>query len=726
MDTAAPRPALPSAAEIAKLPSDGGPKWNRLVFEQSPYLLQHAANPVDWRPWGDEAFAEAARRDVPVFLSIGYSTCHWCHVMEHESFEDAEVAALLNEHFVPVKVDREERPDVDHLYMTVTQAMTGSGGWPMTVLLTPDRRPFFAGTYFPKEGRFNRPGMMQLVPHFGRLWKENREGALATAGKVVAAIDEMTASKPGPALDAGTLETARKQLMTRYDPVHGGFGNAPKFPSPHQLNFLLRSWKRDGDPATLAAVESTLDAMRRGGIFDHVGHGFARYSTDREWLLPHFEKMLYDQALLLLAYAETYLATGRERHAEVAREIMDYVLRDMTAPEGGFYSAEDADSEGVEGKFYVWTPEQLKEALGDELGAVAIEAWGVVEGGNFADQATGSKTGESILHFSRPLPEIAAAMKTTPEKLATTLEKARVKLFETREKRIHPLKDDKILTNWNGLMIAAAARAGAALDEAGWIEAADRAADFAWKELRDAQTGRLHKRWRRGDAAFPAVLDDYAFFAWGLIELHQATQEPERLAQAAELTELTLKHFGDPEQGGFFLTADDGEQLFLRAKEVYDGAEPSGNSVTCLNLLRLASLLARPEWEAEAERSFQAFAGAVAQGPAAHSLMMQALDLAVGPRHEVVIAGDPEAKDTQALLRALRSGFHPGAGVLLRTEQNAQALAKLAPYTKRQTPMDGKATAYVCLNQACHAPTNEAATMLALLAASPEPGKAPE
>jgi len=709
METPPSRPDLPARAQLEKLPPDGGPDWNRLVFEKSPYLMQHAANPVDWWPWGDAAFAEAEKRGVPVFLSIGYSTCHWCHVMEHESFEDAEVAELLNEHFVAIKVDREERPDVDHLYMTVTQAMTGSGGWPMTVVLTPDRRPFFAGTYFPKDGRLNRPGMMQLLPELSRIWTEEQPRALDSATRITAALIEMTSTKPGAALGAEQRGAAARQLLQRFDRVNGGFGHAPKFPTPHVLTFLL-----------------SLDAMRRGGLFDHVGHGFARYSTDSKWLLPHFEKMLYDQAQLLFAYTEAWQATGNERHAEVAREIMDYVLRDMTSPEGGFYCAEDADSEGVEGKFYVWTPEELREVLGPKLGDLAIAAWGVEKGGNFVDQGSGLKTGESILHFAEPLPQIAKRLKLKPERLDAELETARLELFEHREQRIHPLKDDKVLTDWNGLMIAAAARAGAALNEPAWIAAADAATEFVWKELRDPKTGRLEKRWREGEAAFPAVLDDHAFLIWGLIELHQATQEPRRLAQAAELTELTLKHFGDPKDGGFFLTADDGEQLLVRTKEVYDGALPSGNSVMTWNLLRLSSLLARPEWEAEADRTMKAFSGAIAQSPSAHTQMMHALDFAVGPTHEVVIAGDPEAKDTQALLRLLRGAYLPNAVILLRSPAHAEALAELAPFTKFQTQMDGKATAYVCLDHACHAPTTDASKMLALLTKTTAPGEKTE
>jgi uncharacterized protein YyaL (SSP411 family) len=720
METPPSRPALPSAAELEKLPPDGGPKWNRLVFEGSPYLQQHAGNPVDWHPWGDEAFELARQRDLPVFLSIGYSTCHWCHVMEHESFEDPEVARLLNESFIPIKVDREELPDVDQLYMTVTQAMTGSGGWPMTVVMTADRKPFFAGTYFPKESRMGRPGMLELLPELARLWTHERGPMLAEADRITAALAALSASQPGKRPGVEMLDAAHRELRGRHDAANGGFGTAPKFPTPGVLAFLLRHWKRTGDATSLEMVEATLDAMRRGGLFDHVGHGFARYSTDPRWLLPHFEKMLYDQAQLVLAYTEAHAATGHERHAEVVREVMGYVLRDMTSPRGGFYSAEDADSEGVEGKFYLWTPEEMRAVLGDELATIAIAAWGVQEGGNFRDQSTGRRTGESILHFAKPLPEIARDLKMEPAALEARLDAARARLFAHREKRVRPFKDDKVLTDWNGLMIAAAARAGAVLEEPAWVAAADEAADFVLSELR-GRDGRLKKRWRDGRAAFPAVLDDHAFLTWGLIELHQATQEPKRLRQAAELTEITLEHFRDARGGGFYLSADDGEKLLVRSKEVYDGALPSGNSVTAWNLLRLASLLGRPEWEKEAERVLEAFAGSVERAPSGHCQLLHAVDFAAGPTHEIVIAGEPEEPSTQALLRALRQGFHPRAVVLLRSKETAEELAKLAPFTKGQRPLDGRAAAYVCVDHACHAPTTDVKRMLALLESSAAP-----
>ncbi|MFH0792587.1 MAG: thioredoxin domain-containing protein, partial [bacterium] len=472
------RPALPSAEELKTISPDGGPNWNRLVFEKSPYLLQHASNPVDWYPWGEEAFKAAREQDKPIFLSIGYSTCHWCHVMEHESFEDSEVAELMNQYFISIKVDREERPDIDSVYMTVTQALTGSGGWPMTVILTPDKQPFYAGTYFAKYSRYDRRGMMDLLPGIGNAWKNDRVNAVKAASEITQALARMTAGAPGDALTSETLQEGFHQLSESFDDDGGGFGHAPKFPTPHNFSFLLRYWKRTGDAAALEMVEKTLSSMRRGGIFDHVGFGFHRYSTDPEWLVPHFEKMLYDQAMLTIACIETYQAMGKEEYAQTAREILAYVMRDMTSPEGGFYSAEDADSEGVEGKFYLWSPEEVVSLLGKEEGELFSKIYNIVEGGNFREEATGHGTGGSIPHLQKPLSEMAKELNLDESSLASRLEASRRKLFAAREKRIHPLKDDKILTDWNGLMIAAMAKAAKALDDPQYADAARRAADF--------------------------------------------------------------------------------------------------------------------------------------------------------------------------------------------------------------------------------------------------------
>ena len=687
-------------------------KANRLINEKSPYLLQHAHNPVDWHPWGEAAFAKAKKENKPVFLSIGYSTCHWCHVMEKESFEDDEVAALMNEHFVAIKVDREERPDIDKVYMAVTMAMTGSGGWPMTVILTPDKQPFFAGTYFPKEGAYGRPGMMQLLPGLARAWREDPARAREAASNVVAAVRTHGLPVAGDELGLDTLAQANAELADAYDPVHGGFGRAPKFPTPHNLMFLLRYAQRHGDKEALARVEKTLLRMRRGGVFDHVGLGFHRYSTDREWLLPHFEKMLYDQALMAIACVETYQATGKEELAAIAREIFSYVQRDMQAPEGGFYSAEDADSEGEEGKFYVWSPAQVAEIVGRDDAKLFNRVYDIARGGNFRDQATGRKTGHSIPRLKDPLADVAADLKMDAAALEARLEVIRRKLFEAREKRVHPLKDDKVLTDWNGLMIAALAKGAQALDEPAYAKAAAKAADFVLAKLRNDE-GRLLKRYRQGEASLPAHLTDYAFMVWGLIDLYEATLEPRYLRHALGLNDMMLEHFWDDFKGGLFFTADDGEKLLMRRKEIYDGAIPSGNSVAVLNLLRLSNLCAKPEYDKKARAIIAAFSGTVARQPATSAMLMTAVDFAVGPAQEVVIAGRPGAADATQMLAALRRPFLPRKVLLFRPDGPRSAeIAKIAPYSKEMGSTGGQATAFVCTNFACLRPTTDVKAML--------------
>jgi hypothetical protein len=714
------RPSLPSPAEIAALPPDGGPEFNRLVFEASPYLLQHARNPVDWHPWGEEAFELARREDRPVFLSIGYSTCHWCHVMERESFEDAEVAALLSRHFVCIKVDREERPDVDQVYMAVTQAMTGSGGWPMTVVLTPDRKPFFAGTYFPKHGGPGRPGMMELLPSLARAWAEQREQVVESAQRAVDWLASSTQGSSGELPGVDALEQAATQLARGYDTDHGGFGGAPKFPVPHNLRLLLRQWLRSGDDKSLAMAVHTLRSMRRGGIWDQVGHGFHRYSTDEQWLLPHFEKMLYDQALMAMACIEAWQATGAEDLRDTAERTFEYVLRDLTSPQGAFWSAEDADSEGEEGLFYLWTPEQLAAVLGADDGALAAELWGVVEGGNFRDQATGERVGGSILHLPEQLEAVAARQGLEPARLRARVEDWRRQLFEAREPRVHPFKDDKVLTDWNGLMIAALALGGRALDEPRYVQAAARAADFAWTYLRD-DDGRLLKRWRAGEGGIPALLDDHAFLVWGLIELYQAGGEVEHLRRALEVNAQMLARFHDAEHGGFFLAPDDAADLIVRAKESYDGALPSGNSVAALNLVRLARLTGDSQLEELARGTLRAFAADLQRAPAAHTQMLAALDFLLGPAHELVLAGPAQAPDVRAARAALGRAFTPRMALLLRDAAAATALAELAPFTAGQVALEGRATFYLCRDFACEAPTIDLQQVLDALGARPAP-----
>lgn len=688
---------------------------NRLINEPSPYLRQHAHNAVDWYPWGPEAFERAQRENKPIFLSIGYSTCHWCHVMAHESFEHPEVAKLMNEAFVSIKVDREERPDIDSVYMSACQVMTGGGGWPLSIIMTPEKRPFFAATYIPRESRFGLIGMLELISRIRELWATRRGEALSLSSKIAAVLQQTSRDTASEELDETTLELTYEQLVKRFDGQHAGFSSAPKFPTPHNLLFLLRYWKRRGDKAALDMVEKTLQAMRRGGIYDQVGFGFHRYSTDSQWLVPHFEKMLYDQAMSAMAYTEAYQATRKKDYGKTAREIFTYVMRDMTAPEGGFYSAEDADSEGEEGKFYLWTQEEVRQALGNEELDFVAEVFNIEKDGNFVEQTTRRKSGDNILHVRKSLGEIASDLSLTQHDLQAHLELIRQKLFAYREKRVHPVKDDKILTDWNGLMIAALAKGAQAFDEPEYAEAAYRAVDFILGNIRKTD-GRLWHRYRDGQAGVEANLDDYTFLVWGLIELYEAIFDARYLKVALELTGDMMKHFWDEDGGGFYLTPEDGESLLVRKKEIYDGAIPSGNSVAMLNLLRLGRLTANSDLEEKAAKIGRAFSGSVKQSPSAHTQLMVALDFGIGPCYEVVIAGNATAEDTKAMVKALRTRFLPNKVVLLNPgEQKSSEIAQLAEFTKNQSSIEGKATAYVCLNYNCKLPTTDINKMLELL-----------
>ena len=688
---------------------------NRLIFEKSPYLLQHADNPVDWYPWGPEAFEKARKEDKPVFLSIGYSTCHWCHVMEHESFEDPEVARLMNEVFVSIKVDREERPDIDKVYMTVCQIMTGGGGWPLTIIMTPDKKPFFAATYIPKKTRFGRIGLVELIPRIKDLWLSQRNELLSVYDRVNADLRRVSQDSPGEELDESTLKLTYEQLSTRFDEKNGGFGSAPKFPSPHNFLFLLRYWKSTGNEKALKMVEKTLQAMRHGGIYDHIGFGFHRYSTDSGWLVPHFEKMLYDQAMLAMAYTEAYQATGKEEYARTAREIFTYVLRDLTAPEGGFYTAEDADSEGEEGKFYLWTLEEIRQILAREEANLIVKVFNIEKTGNFVEEVAGSKTGKNIFYMAKSLEGLASDLKMSGQDLQKRMETMRRKLFGHREKRIHPGKDNKILTDWNGLMIAALAQGSRVFDEPEYAESAKRAIDFTLKNLRTRDKRLLH-RYRDGQAAIQAHLDDYAFLIWGLLEQYETTYEVHYLQNAIDLNSDLIEHFWDEGNGGFYFTADDGEKLLIRQKEFYDGAVPSGNSVAMLNLLRLGRLTSNPGLEEKAAKIGNVFSTSVKRSPAAHTNLMVAVDFLVGPSYEVVIAGNPQAKDTREMLKTLHRQFIPNKVVIFRTlEQESPDIDHFAEFTKYYKSIDGKATAYVCINYKCKLPTTDKSKMLELL-----------
>ncbi|MHA2161345.1 MAG: thioredoxin domain-containing protein [Candidatus Thorarchaeota archaeon] len=697
------------------------PDSNRLINEKSPYLLQHAYNPVDWYSWGEEAFEKAKKEDKPIFLSIGYSTCHWCHVMEYESFEDQDVADLMNDVFVSIKVDREERPDIDKVYMQVATMMTGRGGWPLTILMTPDKDPFYAATYIPKEGRYGRLGMMDLIPQIDELWKTKRESINEAIDQIQGAFSDTDQPRAKHEITLDTINMAFGAFSSRFDDKNGGIGNAPKFPSPHNLLLILRYWKRTGDDWALHIVETTLQKMRHGGIFDHVGFGFHRYSTDAKWLLPHFEKMLYDQAMLALAYTEAYQATKKQEYADVVKEIFEYVLRDLTSPEGGFYSAEDADSEGVEGKFYVWSEEEIRSILSDQEADSFIKMHNIRTEGNFRDEATNEETGLNIPHVTTTIQEASTSLSVDFEVIPEILESARLKLFAHREKRVRPQRDDKILTDWNGLMIASMAKAARILDEPDYIEAAIRAMDFLLKTMDDKE-GNLYHRYRDGDVAIPAFLDDYAFIVWGLLELYETTFSPKYLELAQNFNLRQIDHFLDKENGAYFYTGDYSEKLLVRQKEAYDGAIPSGNSIAMLNAVRLARLLGSSELDELSSRIVDFFSSDISRAHTGFSMMLLAVDFAIGPSYEIVIAGDQDSEDTKAMIKAIREEFIPNKVVLLRgSKKQSDKITKLAPFTKFHTPMNDRATAHVCVDHNCKLPTTDMSQMLLMLKGNQTP-----
>ena len=691
-----------------------GQDKNRLGGEKSPYLRQHAGNPVAWFPWGDEAFRKAEREDKPVFLSIGYSTCHWCHVMEKESFADEETARLMNETFVSIKVDREERPDIDAHYMAVCQFLTGSGGWPLTIIMTPDKRPFFAGTYFPRDGRFGLIGFTDLIRRIAEAWKSRRPDLLNSAEKILAALEDSPAASRPAEISPAILDVAYSQLAGQFDDEFGGFGSAPKFPTPHQLAFLLRYARRKKNEKALAMVEKTLQAMRQGGIFDHIGWGFHRYSTDRRWLVPHFEKMLYDQALLAMAYTEAYQFTGKPEYRRTVEEIVTYVLRDLRSPGGAFATAEDADSEGEEGKYYVWDLSEIEAALPRSLAELAKHIYGLRREGNFTEPGAGP-SGRNILFMSQPPGILAAGLDIPEADLERDLSLIREALFKKRASRPRPLRDTKVLADWNGLMIAALSQAAWALGRDDYAEAARAAAVY----IRDKMTvqGKLHHRSADGEVAIPGFLDDHAFLIWGLLELYRATLDEGFLAWAVRLAEDTLRNFWDQKESGFFFTsAELHKDLPIRRKELYDGAVPSGNSVMVRNLVRLGRLLGRQDLEGKAQQAIQAFSGKLTQHPAAHTQLLCGLDFAFGSTHEVVVVGTRNAADAKAIFDVLREEFRPGTVVLFRPAQERHpAIAKLAPYTKPMKAVEGRATAYVCTNHSCDRPTTRLEELRALL-----------
>ncbi|MGB8954002.1 MAG: thioredoxin domain-containing protein [Tumebacillaceae bacterium] len=680
---------------------------NALIHEKSPYLQQHAYNPVNWMPWSNAAFEKAELEQKPIFLSIGYSTCHWCHVMERESFEDQEVADLLNANFISIKVDREERPDIDHIYMTVTQELTGHGGWPMTVLLTPDKKPFYAGTYFPKRQKFGRPGIMEILQQIADMWRDDRQRILESGDKITEAIKPHFMSFSKGELSEDTLKKGYDTLASQFDHEYGGFGSEPKFPSPHQYLFLLREWKRTGNAQAREMVERSLQAMHQGGIYDHLGYGFSRYSVDERWLVPHFEKMLYDNALLAYTYLETYQATGNEHYARVAREIFDYVERVMTSPEGGFYCAEDADSEGEEGKFYVWTIDEIDNILGADLSDLFCEVYDVTAMGNFE--------GHNVLNLiQKDLTGIARSHGLTPEQLEEKLAPAREKLFAHREERVHPGKDDKILTSWNGLMIAALAKGAAVLQEPYLLHLAQRAADFMDNNLINAD-GRLLARYRDGEANFLAYLDDYAFYAWGLHELYMASGDLTYLKRAQDMIDDSIKLFWDDEHDGFYFYGNDAEQLLARPKELYDGAIPSGNSVMAYNLIRHNRLVGSERFGDYADQQLRAFSAQVNNYPPGYSFFLLALQLALGTSQEIVIAEGENVEEFGDMVSHVQQSYLPFAVYVMKGKELHDEFTELAPAHADKDPVNGKTALFVCENFACQQPVTSLAEAKAKL-----------
>jgi uncharacterized protein YyaL (SSP411 family) len=685
---------------------------NNLVNEKSPYLLQHAYNPVNWYPWSDEAFDLAKSENKPIFLSIGYSTCHWCHVMEQESFEDSELAKQMNEVFVSIKVDREERPDIDKVYMTICQAITGSGGWPMTIIMTPDKKPFFAATYIPKQSRFGQMGMLDLMSSIQNVWQNRKHEAKKNAEKIIYSLGQQSAYVSGEMLDKSVMDRSFEQLKDSFDDKHGGFGRAPKFSISHNLLFLLRYWKRSGNQYALQMVIKTLKKLRNGGIFDQVGYGFHRYSTDQYWMVPHFEKMLYDQAMLAMAFIEAYQATKILEFKDSAEKIFEYVLRDLTAPSGSFYSAEDADSEGVEGKFYTWTKVELEKILSNKEFELALKIYHIKSMGNYKDEASGQFTGANILYINKSFEDLAKELNITIEELQVYIETIRKKLLVVREKRIRPQKDDKILTDWNGLMIAAMGLGAQVFENSVYLEAAEKAMDFILKKMLKVGVGLLH-RYRDNEVGIHGYLDDYSFLTWGLIELYEATFDNKYLDTAIKLTDELLLEFWDNKSGGFFFTSNSSEELLIRQKELYDGVIPSGNSVSFVNLLRLARLTGKPHYETRASEMVKTFSNRIQQIPSAFTQFLIGLDFVLGPTNEVIIKGDEQSLETKKILTALRTHFLPNKIVHLNPPKyKARGLFSVPEPLGIQTDQLEQTKIFVCKNYSCQKPTTDVNEML--------------
>jgi hypothetical protein len=686
---------------------------NHLQTEKSPYLLQHIDNPVDWYPWSEQAFTRARNQSKLIFLSVGYSTCHWCHVMAHECFEDAEVAELLNRDYVSIKVDREERPDIDQVYMDVCQRLTGSGGWPLTIIMTPDALPFYAATFIPKQGRHGRPGMMELLPWVTAKWQDDPDSLRNAAQEIVAEMQKDRSPGGKHKINLDLHAEAEQTLKKSFDSRYGGFGQAPKFPRPHDLTFLLQQYQRSGDETCLSMVEQTLRSMRYGGIYDQIGFGFHRYATDEKWLVPHFEKMLYDQAGLALAYLEAWQITGADIHAETVREILSYLLRDMTAAEGGIFSAEDADSEGVEGKFYLWSKTEIADVLGAEA-TKFCQAYNVLPAGNYRDEMTGQVTGGNILNLSS-LTDTESEKAVKDEKLAVS----RKRLFDEREKRIRPHLDDKIIAAWNGMAISAFAGAGRMLGDQGYIENAHRIADFVLSAMR-SQDGRLFRRYREGEAVVSAFSEDYAFMARGLLDLYAADFDPRNLVQAIKMAQMLRRFFQDPESGRLYDTPSDGEKLLVRPSSTFDGAMPAASSIALEVFARLFLLTGESMWQTAADQLLLSLSTDVSRYPAGYTQLLQSANWLLQPTREVVIVGSRSEASTKTMLSAVRNGKLAQTVVIYKPEEDPETITGLAPFTNHMHRVNELATAYVCQNFSCRQPVNDAEELQATLNSLPD------
>ena len=678
---------------------------NRLINETSPYLLQHAHNPVDWHPWGEEALERARREDKPILLSVGYAACHWCHVMEHESFENEQIAAVMNEHFINIKVDREERPDLDEIYMNAVQMLTGSGGWPMTMFLAPNLKPFYGGTYFPPDDRYGRPGFARVLLGVVEAYRERHESVVEQANQITARLNQLSQTEAGDQpLDANMFDLAYRDYHSRFDSQYGGFGSAPKFPPSMGLSLLLRHWHRTRNPNALEMVELTLQKMAQGGMYDQIGGGFHRYSTDAAWLVPHFEKMLYDNALLTITYLETYQATGDAFYRSIAEETLDYVLREMYNPQtGGFYSTQDADSEGVEGKFFVWMPDEVRDLLGAEHAGIFCEYYDITEPGNFE--------GKNILHVQTPPDIFTRKLGIDLGALEMILAEGKQKLFEVREQRVKPGLDDKILTSWNGLMVRSMASGYQILGHSRYLEAAEASANFVLTAL--SQDNGLLRTHRAGKSHLNAYLEDYSYFIAGLINLYEATFNLHWLKNAQHLNEIMIEQFWDDAKDGFFFTSKCHESLIVRSKSAYDGATPSGTSFAVHSLLRLSKLLNQPDLSEKAQAALRLYSHQMESAPSGSAQLLCELDFLLSTPKEIAIAGHLNSEVTKKVLHAIHSRFIPQRVMALldETAEESQESEALVPLLENKQQINGETTVYVCENYACKAPTTNLAEL---------------